>query len=93
MIAAHNTVSFDEYGPFALIMSLEQGDRFFIRDRENRILIYEVYSNEKIGAYDHEALFTAAGMYDSTVTLLTCEDERPEGGYASRRIVSAKQVR
>ena len=92
VIAAHNTVSSDEYGPFALIAELEPGDRFFVRDDANQILIFEVYSNEKIGAYDFDALFGIAGQYDSTVTLLTCEDERAEGGYASRRIVSAKQI-
>ena len=93
VIAAHNTVSSDEYGPFALIAELDEGDRFFIRDEENRLLIFEVYANEKIDAYDYEGLFSAAGQYDSTVTLLTCEDERAEGGYASRRIVSARQIR
>lgn len=29
---------------------------------------------------------------DSGLTLLTCEDELPEGGYASRRVISAKPI-
>lgn len=90
VIAAHNTLSAEEYGPFAMIFDLEPGDRFFIRNAANDLLIYEVYSNQKIDAHDVTGLSRAAARFSNTVTLLTCEDELPEGGYASRRIVSAK---
>ncbi len=30
--------------------------------------------------------------YENSLTLLTCEDERPEGGYASRRVVAARPL-
>ena len=49
-------------------------------------------ANEKIGSHDVAGLYRIASAFESTVTLLTCEDERPEGGYASRRVVSARRV-
>lgn len=92
ILAAHNTLDAETFGPFAMIHSLQIGDRFFIRTDEKDLLIFEVYSNEKINEYDFETLYRIGFMYDNTVTLLTCEDERPEGGYVNRRIVSAKLV-
>lgn len=92
ILAAHNTLDAETFGPFAMIHSLQIGDRFFIRTDEKDLLIFEVYSNEKINEYDFETLYRTGFMYDNTVTLLTCEDERPEGGYTNRRIVSAKLV-
>ena len=93
VIAAHNTLNAEEYGPFALIATLAEGDRFFISREDEGLMVFEVYANEKIGASDVDELYQTASLYGSTVTLLTCEDERPEGGYASRRIVSAREVR
>ncbi len=90
VIAGHNTLNAEEYGPFAAILQLKSGDHFFVRDRGGRLMTYEVYGNQKIGSHDVKALEEAAVMYENTLTLLTCEDERPEGGYASRRIVSAR---
>ena len=60
------------------------------KDNPNKLTFFEVYANEKIGAQDREALEKIASAFENTLTLLTCEDERPEGGYASRRIVAAK---
>ena len=92
VIAGHNTLNAEEYGPFAAIRQLKSGDHFFVRDRGGRLMTYEVYGNQKIGSHDVKALEEAAVMYENTLTLLTCEDERPEGGYASRRIVSARLI-
>ena len=92
VIAAHNTLSADETGPFAMIFSLSEGDHFFLRREDGKLLIFEVYASRKIGAFDHAALAETAGQFSSTVTLMTCEDELAEGGYASRRIVSGKQI-
>ena len=92
VIAAHNTINSEDYGPFALIMEMEEGDRFFITDEDGTILIFQVYANEKIGSHDFDALWKVASEFDNTVTLLTCEDERAEGGYAARRAVSARRV-
>ena len=92
VIVGHNTLNSEDYGPFVRISMLNPGDRFFIRTEDGRLIGYEVYANEKIGSHDAAGLYRIASAFESTVTLLTCEDERPEGGYASRRIVTAKQV-
>ena len=92
VIAAHNTLNSEDYGPFALIMNMEEGDRFFVTDDDGSILIFQVYANEKIGSHDYDGLWKVASEYDNTLTLLTCEDERAEGGYASRRAVAARRV-
>ena len=38
-----------------------------------------------------DILAEIAAMYENSLTLITCEDEMPEGGYASRRIVAARE--
>ena len=90
VIAGHNTLNAEEFGPFALLNTLEVGEVLFVRSSNGELKSFTVYLNEKIGAEDIEGLQQAAGMYDNTLTLLTCEDEMSEGGYASRRITSAK---
>ena len=92
VLAGHNTLNAEEFGPFALIRTMRTGDRLFVRTDRNELMIFEVYSNEKINEYDYEALYQAGSIYDNTITLLTCEDERPEGGYTNRRIVSARKL-
>lgn len=92
VLAGHNTLNAEEFGPFAMIHALRSGDRLFIRTDRNELMIFEVYSNEKINEYDYEALYRAGSLYDNTITLLTCEDERAEGGYINRRIVSARKL-
>ena len=92
ILAAHNTLSREEYGPFALIAALEEGERIFVRDTDGSMMIFEVCSNEKIDASDVSGLFAAASEYEPSVTLLTCEDELLTGGYASRRVVSARKI-
>ena len=90
VIAGHNTLNDTDYGPFALLAALDIGDVLFVRRSDGELLRFTVYLNEKIGAGDADALQKSALVYENTLTLLTCEDELPEGGYASRRIVSAK---
>ena len=92
VVAAHNTLNAEEIGPFVMIFSLEKGDRYFVSAEDGSMLIYEVYANEKIASDDMESLQKMASAWPNTLTLLTCEDERVEGGYASRRIVSARKV-
>ena len=89
VIAGHNTVSESTVGPFARIWELEPGDRVFINSGE-KMTMFEVCGNEKISSTDFAKVKEAAEKYDNTLTLLTCEDERLEGGYASRRIVTAR---
>ena len=92
ILAAHNTLNAEEYGPFALVSTLQEGDRFSLLRKDGTLMMFEVYASEKIGAYDRQALEEISAAFDNTLTLLTCEDERPEGGYASRRIVSSRKL-
>lgn len=93
LIAGHNTLDAESFGPFAAIRLLEAGDRFFVRRDDGELLRFEVYANEKIGSADVEGLRQTAEVCENSLTLLTCEDELPEGGYANRRIVSAKLIK
>lgn len=92
VLAAHNTLDAETAGPFALISTMNVGDHFFIRKQNNRLLIFEIYANEKISEYDYETLYKTGFQYDGTVALLTCEDERADGGYSFRRMVAAKLI-
>lgn len=49
-----------------------------------------VYANEKLAETDGSAVETIAAKFDGSLTMITCEDERVEGGYANRRVVAAK---
>lgn len=91
VIVGHNTLNNEEFGPFALLYELEPGDRIFVNYGISQ-LIYEVYTSEKILSTDFTALKNIASQYENTLTLMTCEGERIEGGYASRRIVAARIV-
>ncbi len=92
VLAAHNSLDAETAGPFALISTMNVGDHIFIRKQNNKLLIFEIYANEKISEYDYETLYKTGFRYDGTLALLTCEDERVEGGYASRRLVAARLI-
>ena len=92
VIAAHNTLNAEDFGPFASIRLMEEGDHLMVRQSNGKLMSFKVYANTKIGAADMDGLLHTAAAYENTITLLTCEDELPEGGYASRRIVSARLV-
>ena len=92
VLAAHNTLNAEEYGPFARISAMREGDRFSLLSPDSGLMTFEVYASRTIGADDMGALEKTASLYENTLTLLTCEDELPEGGYASRRIVSARKL-
>ena len=92
IITGHDHLSRTEAGPFAYLYDMEIGDRIFFLDPENNILIFEVYANEKIASNDVAGLERIAGTWARSATFITCEDERPEGGYANRRIIAAKPV-
>ena len=93
IITGHNHLNEMEDGPFALITELDEGDRIFVTDPRNRLQIFEVYMNAKIEETDFESLWRIADLEDLSLTLITCEDERTEGGYANRRIIAAKPVK
>ena len=92
IITGHDHLSLTEAGPFAFLYDMEIGDRIFFRDPQNNILIFEVYANEKVAADDIAGLERISRSWPRSATFITCEDERPEGGYANRRIIAAKPV-
>ena len=92
VLTGHNTLNSTEAGPFAFLSFMEEGDMIFLLNRYNQLKPYTVYAVEKIGATDSAALERIASMDANSLTMLTCEDEMPEGGYASRRVVAAKPV-
>ena len=93
MIAGHNHLNDTEAGPFVLLKDLEIGERIFVTDPKDGLQIFEVYMNTKISEYGYSELWSIASMDEHSLTLITCEDERPDGGYENRRIVAAKPVR
>ena len=92
ILAGHNHLNTAEAGPFALLGSTQAGDRIFILKQGQELLSFSVYAAEKIAADDFSRLEEIMKMYENSLTLITCEDELPEGGYASRRIVCARQA-
>ena len=93
ILAAHNHLNDTESGPFALLSSVEEGDRIFIRDGNNDLHSFIVYANAKVSESDFEAVDQIAESFEDTLIMITCEDERISGGYANRRIVAAKKIR
>ena len=63
-----------------------------ISDNNDNILTFSVFANEKIAADDMAEAERLSASRENSLILITCEDERPEGGYASRRILAAKPV-
>ena len=89
VITGHNHLSTMEAGPFAFIQYLEKGDKLFVVDKWGQMKSFTVYANEKIAETDIAGFEQIAAAYENSMTLITCEDERAEGGYASRRIIAA----
>ena len=81
-----------EAGPFALLKEMGIGERIFVLDPENEIQVFAVYANEKIAETDIPGLERIADRFEDSLILITCEDERIEGGYANRRIIAANPV-
>lgn len=89
VLVGHNHLNMTEAGPFALLSSLSVGDRFFIRGDKNEFLPFVIRVNTKIGEADFDTFRKISDMDERSLLLVTCEDERAEGGYANRRIVAA----
>lgn len=92
VLTGHNHLNTTEAGPFALLSALDKGDMIFVTDAGNALRSFKVYASEKIAAADSAAVESIAKRYDGSLTLLTCEDESPEGGYASRRVIAAYPI-
>ena len=92
IITGHNHLNTTEAGPFAFLQKLQEGDRIFVLDPDNEMQIFAVYANEKIDETDFAGLYRIAGAHDRSLTMITCEDERPTGGYQNRRIIAAAPI-
>ena len=92
VLTGHNHLNMSEAGPFAGLNWVSEGDRIFIRDERGGMQIFVVYASEKIAENDIDAVNRLISADRQSLTLITCEDERPEGGYASRRVVAAKPL-
>ncbi len=89
VIAAHNHLNETDLGPFALLSALEPGSRVFISG-DDGMQVYEVTTNMKV-ASDDAASVNAAAVPGGLI-LITCEDEKIEGGYANRRVIVASAL-
>ena len=91
IIAAHNTLNAEEYGPFALLSALEDGDVILVNDqRSGKMIRYTVYANELIAPDGMAEIEALAGKEGSALVLLTCENESADGVYLNRRAVFAR---
>lgn len=88
VITGHNHLNTMEAGPFALLLTLQEGDRIFIRNR-NELKPFIIFANELISADDSHALQTIAEKNNKSLVLLTCENESLDGNYINRRVVAA----
>ena len=88
IIAAHNTLNDTDYGPFALLGTLDVNDTVMVREESGALKLFRVYANELLEPDDMERLAALAG--DDALVLLTCENVSPAGGYLNRRAVFAR---
>ncbi len=89
VLTGHNHIDNTEAGPFLAIGSLSRGDKIMLQDEKGKLYTYTVFANELIKNDDITAFETQANRSPNSVTLLTCEVEQMEGGYAYRRVISA----
>ncbi len=89
VIAAHNHLNETDLGPFAVLSALEPGSRVFISGADG-MSVYEVTANMKVASTDTASVNAAA--VPGGLILITCEDEKIEGGYANRRVIVASAL-
>ena len=89
ILTGHNHLNLTEAGPFSQLWSMDPGDRIFILDPQGELQTFIVTANEKIAEDDVSGLLRITERHPRSMTLITCEDERPNGTYANRRIISA----
>ena len=89
ILTGHNHLSSNEAGPFAFLSQLEPGTKIFIMNKYQKKTVFTVVQNELIAADDISGLEVIANRYKNTLTLVTCENELADGGYANRRVIAA----
>ena len=92
VVAAHNTLSETETGPFLLLFALEHNDVIFINQPDDSLQRFGVYANLLVEPNDMQKLALIAEQEEGSLLLVTCENESVEGGYLNRRVVFAKPL-
>ena len=92
IVAAHNTLNDTEYGPFALLGTLELNELIAVSGMADGLRIFRIFANELLAPDDMEKMASIAGSEENTLVLITCENESADGGYLNRRAVFAKPV-
>jgi LPXTG-site transpeptidase (sortase) family protein len=92
VLTGHNHLDAKAAGPFAGLSRLKEGDRIFINGERGKIQTFVVYANAKIAETGISAVNQLIAGDPLSLTLITCEDERPEGGYANRRVIAARPL-
>ncbi len=90
VLTGHNHLNTTEAGPFALLSSLDEGDKAMIVDSRGVMQTWRVYESVKIPADGFSSI--AGDVKENALVLITCEDESPDGGYLNRRVVLAEQL-
>ena len=90
--AAHNTLNDEEFGPFALLGTLELNSLIAVSGRDSGLRTFRVFANELLAPDDMEKAAAIAEREENTLVLITCENESAGGGYLNRRVVFAKPV-
>ena len=90
IVAAHNTLNDREYGPFALLRTLELNELIAVSGKGNDLMTFRVFANELLAPDDMEKIASIAGNEENPLVLITCENESADGGYLNRRVVFAK---
>ena len=90
VIAGHNTLNNTEYGPFAMLATMDKNDMIFVTKADGMPQRFSVYANELLRPDDMEKLASIAGEVENALVLVTCENEAVEGGYLNRRVIFAK---
>lgn len=90
ILVGHNHLNDTKNGPFIALSSLEKGTRLFILNADGNMKTYIVYANEAVAETDVEAVLNISEAYENSITMITCENEKMDGGYANRRVVAAK---
>ena len=92
IIAAHNTLSQYEVGPFGALATMKENDKIFVNGPRGKNLNYSVYANELIEPNDFDTIATIAEEEPGYLILITCENESQDGTYLNRRVVFAKPM-
>lgn len=87
VIAAHNHIDTGTAGPFAMLSTMEENDRIFIRKPGGDLMQYAVSQNLLLKPEAFSDLKNV--VTENSLVLITCENESVDGGYLNRRVIIA----